>query len=105
MFSFSGENVMQYLAMYIGEPALNAVVIERQAFMLYTKQMKYRGVEIVPVDDLVLGLPADLVCAAVVKTMPQAGAGEPDAEAVLVVIASEADNIGSRLRKWRSAKL
>jgi len=67
--------------------------------------MQYRGVKIVPVDDFLLGFPSYLVRGAILKAMLQPGAGEPDAEAVLVVITSQADNVGSRLRKWRTAKL
>src|ERR1700722_10731211 len=61
--------------------------------------------EIVPVDDLVLRLPADFVGAAVGYAMFEPSPGKPNGETILVMIASQTDGIGSRLRKWRAAKL
>src|ERR1019366_8649183 len=91
--------------MYVCQSASDSVVVIVQTLMIYPEQMQYRGVEIVPVDDFVLGLPADFVGGAVGYAVLEPGSRQPKAEAVLVVIAAQPDRIGSRLRKWRSAKL
>ncbi len=76
------------MAMHVGQPALDAVVIERQPRVVDAQQVQDRGVEVVDIDRLLGHLPADVVGRSVSDAVLEAGSGQPDAEGVRVVIAA-----------------
>src|SRR5262249_43065207 len=101
----SGENPPNYRAMLVRQTSLDAIVIVRQPFVIDAEQMQDSGVEVVPVGAVLDGLPSNLISCPVSNAMLEAGAGQPHRKAVLIVIATLADDVGSRLRKGRASKL
>lgn len=57
----SGEDAVDQFSMHVGQSALDAVVVIRQAFVLDAEQMQNRRVEVMPRDTVLDRLPTDLI--------------------------------------------
>lgn len=91
--------------MHIGQSPLDAVVIESEAAVVDSQEMQDGGMEVVPVNTLVDGFPADIVRAAVGHAATQSSPGEPHREPVLVVVPSCSERARARLGKGCAAEL
>src|SRR5262245_223790 len=85
---YSAENRTNHPAMHAGKPAVPATVAECQTFMIETQQVQNGRVQIVNVHGVLDNAVAELVGAAVGRAAPDAAAGEPHREGVLVVVAA-----------------
>ena len=82
------EQLAYHPAMDVGQAALDAVVVERQAGVVDAEQVQYRGVEIMNAGRVLGDLPADVIARSVCNAMFETGARQPDAENIRVVIAA-----------------
>src|SRR4051794_40283143 len=78
----------QHLAVDIGEPAVGAVVVESDFFVVETKEMQDGRIEVVGRRHVNGGAAAEIVGGAVRDARLHAGTQHPHGEAVRVVIAS-----------------
>src|SRR5262249_52972084 len=90
----SGQDRSDDFAVDVGESPLDSVVVERQSLVVDSEQVQDSGVEVGPSDGFFGRFPADLVGGAISDSGFESGAGEPDGEAVLVMVAAPADDIG-----------
>src|SRR5438552_9890156 len=90
--------------MHVRQTALDTVVIERQPLMLNTQKVQDGSVQVVPWNRVIHAAVADFVRGAISDAMLEAGAGQPDAEAVLIMVAAQADHVGGGLGEGRAAK-
>src|SRR5690348_13573759 len=74
--------------MDVGQAAFGAVVVERQAFMVETKNIQDCGVEIVNSGNILDGFVAELIGGAVAEAALNTGAGQPNCEPLGVMIAA-----------------
>src|SRR5688572_5625532 len=88
--SRSGEDLANYVAVYVGEAALDAVVVVGEPFVVDTKKVEDRRVEVVDFDRLLGGFPADLVGVSVGEAVLQPGSGQPGGKGLGVVVAAGA---------------
>src|SRR5439155_25764766 len=86
----SGENILHHFAVDVGQPHVAAAEAERQFLVVDTEHVEHRRVEVVDLGLSGHGLVAPLVGLAVDGAALGAAAGQPDAEAVLVVVAAVA---------------
>src|SRR5262245_39430800 len=88
----AGQHSRQYFSddstVHVRKPSFDAVVVKREAFVVDAEKVEDGGMEIVPGDGLMHGFPANIVRAAKGHAVLEAGAGEPDGEAVHIVIAA-----------------
>ena len=77
------------MPVHVGEAALNAVVVEGEAFVVYTEEVEGGGVEIIGVGGVFVGLPAELVGGSVADASLDASAGQPGGKGPCVVVATE----------------
>ena len=91
--------------MHVGQAALDAVVVEGQPRMVDPEQVQDGGVEVVPVGAVLDGFPADVIGRPVGHAVLQTRPRQPGREAVLVVVATNAEDIGTRLRKGGATEL
>ena len=73
--------------MHVGQPAVDAVMTERQPLVVDPEEMENRRVEVVKAIGRLDGFPRPLVGLAVRDTRLQAGADEPGHERAAVVVA------------------
>lgn len=90
------------MAMDIGEAEVAAAVAEGELLVVETHQVENGGVQIMDMDLLVNGGEAEFVGGAVGQATLDAAAGHPDAEAVMVVVASIASLGGGSSAKFTS---
>src|SRR5579883_3417085 len=74
------------LAAHVGQAVIAAGVPVRQALVVEAEQVQHGGMEVVDVDALRDGPEAEVVCGAVDITALDAAAGQPDAEAPMIMI-------------------
>ena len=74
--------------MHVRQPEVAARVAEGEAFVVEAQQVQNRGLEVVDVDGIHLGLDAELVRRAIDGAALHAAAREPRREAVVVVVAA-----------------
>src|SRR3954454_3178691 len=74
--------------MHIGQPALYAVVVERQPRVIEPEQVQDGGMEIVHRDGLLGRLVTDVIGSAVANPLLQPGPRQPAGEAKVVMIAA-----------------
>ena len=91
-----GEDFADDLAGDVGQAEVAAAVAEGQALVVEAEEVEDRGVEVVHVDLVLHGLVPELVGRAEREAGLHAGAGEPDGEAVGVVVAAGAVLLGVR---------
>src|SRR5262249_58512043 len=101
----SGQQTCQHVAVHVGQPALDAVVVERQALVIDAEQVQDGGVKIVDIDRVLGGLPADVVGRSVSDAVFQPGACQPDAEGVGIVVAPRAGLVAGAFGVGRAAEL
>ena len=99
-----GQNTLYDFSVDVGQTALDAVVVEGQAGVVDAQEMQDRGMKVGPGDAVLDGFPANFVRRTIGEAGLEARAGEPDGEAVLVVVAAGADFVGGRLRERSAAK-
>lgn len=90
-----------YVSMHIGQPSLNAVVIERESFVVEAQQVQDGRMEVVSGGDVLLGTKSKLVSRAIAATRFHSSPGQPTGEAMRIVIAS----VSARLKHGHAAKL
>src|SRR5262249_12667424 len=91
--------------MHVGQPALDAVVVERQALVIDAEQVQDGGVKIVNIDRILRGLPAYVVGRSVGDAVFQPSAGQPNAEGVGIVVAAGAGLVARAFGVGRAAEL
>ena len=96
----SGQDVGDDVAEHVGEPEVSAGVAVGELFVVQAEQVQDGGVQVVHVDLVGDGVVAELVGRAVGEARLHAAAGEPDGEALGVVVAPVA-----ALGEGRSAEL
>src|SRR5262245_49840268 len=76
------------VAVDVGQPALDAVVVDAQPLVVEAEEVQNGRVEVVDCRDVFDCLVAELVGRTVAEWDFDAGAGEPDGEALRVVVAA-----------------
>src|SRR5262245_20256962 len=76
------------LALHIGQPTLQSIVIVGEPLMVEAEKVKDSRVEVVDSDDVLHGFVTELVRGAVAEAFLHAGAGQPASETVGIVVAS-----------------
>src|SRR5437867_3863331 len=84
----SRKNFRDDHAVHIGEPALNAVMIEGESLMVQSQQMEEGGVKVVDRADALDRLVTELVRCAVAESTFHSRPGQPHAESMRVVVAA-----------------
>src|SRR5262245_19222608 len=84
------QDVLDDLAMNIGQAHVAAAETHRQALMVDTKQVQHGGVQVVDLDLIGDGLVAEFVGFSINRAALDAAAGQPNREAELIVIAAVA---------------
>src|SRR5688572_12345544 len=84
----SREHFGHHAAVHVRQPALDAVVVEGQALVVDAEQVEHRGVQVVDRSHVLDSLVAEVVGGAEAEAALYAGAGEPDREALWVVVAA-----------------
>ena len=84
--SDSGQNILQHLAMDIGQSHLAPAEADREALVVQAEEVQHRGVQIVNLDRLLDRFVAVLVGGPVDTPALDAAAGQPDRETERVVI-------------------
>jgi len=84
----SGQNGLHYMAVDVGETIVAALEFEGELFVVDTKEVKDRGLEVVDVDFVFHGIEADVITRSVGDTRLHAAAGHPDGVGVGMVIAA-----------------
>ena len=92
---------MDHVAVHVGQPAFDAVVVVAQPLVIEAQQVQDRGVEVVDRADVLDRLVAELVGRAVAEAALHARAGQPDGEALRVVVAAA----GALLERRHAAEL
>src|SRR5687767_12459203 len=87
------------MTMHVCQPALDAVVIDGERFMIDAEQMEDRGVEVVAGGRIPGGLPGKLIALTMGDTRLDARASKPRDKGAAVVIATNA-----ALGEWHAAK-
>ena len=83
------ENVIDNLAVHVGQPKSTALVPERQSLMIDTHQVQNRGVQIVDVDGIFYNVVAVGVSLAVSRPAFYSTAGHPDRKTSRMMIATK----------------
>ena len=99
--SESAQYLSNDVSVHIGQPSLNAVVIERESFMVETQQVQDGRMEVVSGGDVLLGTKPKLVSRAIAATRFHSSSGQPTGETMRVVIAS----VSARLKHGHTTKL
>ena len=81
---------MTTLPGHVGQPEVAALEAVGQPLVVDAEQVQHRGVQVVDVDDVLDGVVAELVGRAVGDAALDAAAGQPDREALDVVVAAVA---------------
>ena len=89
------------MPVHVGETALDAVVVEGEAFVVETEEVEDGGVEVVRGDGVVRGLESKLIGGAVAHAAFHSGTGKPSGEAVRIMVAP----VGAGLKHWHAAEL
>ena len=76
------------VSMYIGQPSSNAIVIERQLFVIESQQMQRCRMQVIDSDWVFRRLAAKVIGSAIRKPRLQTGSGKPASEAVRMMIAT-----------------
>src|SRR5262245_60873930 len=84
----SADDRLDELAVYVRQPHVAAAEAEREPLVIDAEQVQHGGVQVVHLDAVLHDLVPPLVCLAVVGARLRAAAGQPDSEAVLVVVAA-----------------
>src|SRR5437867_3226764 len=95
------QDFCQDFAVYVGQPALDSVVIIAQALMVDAKQVQDGGVQVVNGRDVLHSLVAEVIGCAVTESLFYASPRQPHGEAVWIVIAA----IGPFLERRHAPKL
>ena len=103
----SGQNAVDDVSVYVGQTEVASCMAVGQALVIETHEVEHRRVEVVHVNPVANGGVAELVRCAVRDAAAHATAGEPDGEAVVVVIATRRLGVRSErnLDGRRSAEL
>src|SRR6516164_5651707 len=86
--SMSSDDLVHDLAAHVGQPVVAAAVAVRKTFVVNAHKVKDGGVQVVDVDFVLDGVPAEFVSSAVNVASANPSAGQPHRETVGVVIAS-----------------
>lgn len=84
----SEEHRADDIAFHIGEAAADAIVFERELFVVEAEEVEDGGAEVVERVDVLHGAAAEVVCGPVADAWADAGTGEPAREAIRIVVAS-----------------
>ena len=82
------ENALYHLSMYIGQPSSNAIVVERQLFVIESEQMQRCRMQVIDSDWVFRWLAAKIIGRAIRKPRLQTSSGKPASEAVGMMIAT-----------------
>src|SRR5438045_1327288 len=99
--SRAAKNGLDHMPVYVSQSAFDAIVIERQAFVIQTEQMQQGGVQVVDGANVFDGAMAVLIGGAVAESFLDAGAGQPHREAMRIVIAP----LSTALERGHAAEL
>ena len=84
----SGQDGLHYMAVDVGETIVAALEFEGELFVVDTKEVKDRSLEVVDVDFVFDGIEADVITRSVGDAGLHAAAGHPDCVGVGMVIAA-----------------
>src|SRR5688500_11094281 len=102
----SGDDFADDVARDVGQAEVAAGVAVGELLVVEAQQMEDRGMQVVDAGRVFLGLEAELVGRAIDGAATDAAAGQPDAEAVVVVVAAKlALAIAAQLDRGRAAEL
>ena len=93
------------MAMNIGKPACDAIMIIRKFFVIDAHQMKNSGVEVINGNRIVCNLVAYFIRGAIFRTSLDPRTCKPASESMLVMISAQRLRAPITLRKRRAAKL
>ena len=98
------QDLVQDLAMHVGQTPLDAVVIEAQSLVIETEQMENRGMQVMPRNRTLDRFPAEFIGGSECHSRFEPGSGHPAGEAVAIVVAPWSNLIGRRLGKRSAAE-
>ena len=104
-FLVLNDQFLDHVPVYIGQSALDTIVVEAQPFVINAKQVECSGVKIVGVGGVHRCLPAQFIRGAIAGTAPNAAADQPRGESAGIVVAALAcleRRVGGRIRWSRS---
>ena len=93
------------MAMNIGKPARDAIMIIRKFFVIDAHQMKNRGVEVIDGNRVVCNLVAYFIRGAILRTSLDPCSRKPASECVLVMIPTQRLRASVTLGERRATKL
>ena len=87
-FLVLNDQFLDHVPVYIGQSALDAIVVEAQPFVINAKQVECSGVKIVGVGGVHCRFPAEFIRGTIAGTAPNAAAGQPRGESAGIVVAA-----------------
>src|SRR5438132_8932277 len=90
LLMLSGQNLVYNTALHVGETEVPALELVRQALVVDAEEVEHGSVQVMHLDDIFDGVVAQLIGAAVRDAALDAAAGQPDGEALDVVVAAVA---------------
>ena len=93
------------MAMNIGKPACDAIMIIRKFFVIDAHQMKNSGVEVIDGNRIVCNLVAYFILGAILRTSLDPRTRKPACECMLVMISAQRLRPPIALGKRRATKL
>src|SRR5690348_12757878 len=82
------DQLIQHSAGDVGQAEISTGVAEREAFVIEAEQLKHCGVQIVHVHAVLNGPKTKLIGSAVNLPATDAAAGQPDREAVMIMVSA-----------------
>src|SRR5713101_2570278 len=86
LLMLSGENLVYNTAMHVGETEVPALELVGEPLVVDAQQVEHGGVQVVHRDDILDGVVAEVVGAAVRDAALDAAAGQPDGKTLDVVV-------------------
>lgn len=87
-FLVLNDQFLDHVPVYIGQSALDTIVVEAQPFVINAKQVECSGVKIVGVGGVHCRFPAEFIRGAVACAAPNAAACQPRGEGAGIVVAT-----------------
>jgi len=84
---------MDYMAMNIGQAAMDTIVVIDQVLVIDSKEMKDRRMEVMPSDRIAGHFPADIVRLAIGEPWPQSCARHPGRKRIAIMISSWSSHV------------
>src|SRR5579863_5393718 len=101
----SGENVVHDLTAHVGQAEVAAAVKKRQLGVIEAELVEHGGMEVMDMDGILHGFPAEIVSGSVGQTLLEAASGHHHGVAQVVVAAATVFEAGVSVARRRAAEL